>query len=133
MLEKALGSAKKGGSSPLNGVFDYGETITESGLLLMNSPSYDPVSAAAMFAGGCNLCAFTTGRGSCYGSQHFPTIKIASNTALFQRQGDDMDLNAGLVIDGERTLDEMARDIRATDRRGLRPTHSKRGIRNGER
>lgn len=111
VLEKALGSAKKGGSTPLNGVFDYGEPITQSGLVLMNSPSYDPVSAAAMFAGGCNLCAFTTGRGSCYGSQHFPTLKIASNTPLYQRQKDDMDLNAGLVIDGEKSLEEMGQDI----------------------
>ena len=72
VLEKALGSAKKGGS---------------------------------------NLCAFTTGRGSCYGSQHFPTLKIASNTPLFERQVDDMDLNAGTVIDGDRTLEQMGEEI----------------------
>lgn len=111
VLEKALGSAKKGGSSPLNGVFDYAQPIDEPGLVIMNSPSYDPVSAAAMFAGGCNLCAFTTGRGSCYGGQHFPTVKIASNTPLYQRQTDDMDLNAGAVIDGEKDLGQMAADI----------------------
>jgi len=103
--------AKKGGSTPLNDVVGYAETVTEPGLNIMNSPSYDPVSAAAMFAGGCNLCAFTTGRGSCYGGQHLPTLKIASNTPLFQRQEDDMDLNAGVVIDGEKTLDEMGREI----------------------
>ena len=84
---------------------------TGPGLIIMNSPSYDPVSAAAMFAGGCNLCAFTTGRGSCYGSQHFPTLKIASNTPLFERQVDDMDLNAGTVIDGDRTLEQMGEEI----------------------
>lgn len=111
VLEKALGSDKKGGSTPLNDVVGYAETVTEPGLNIMNSPSYDPVSAAAMFAGGCNLCAFTTGRGSCYGGQHLPTLKIASNTPLFQRQEDDMDLNAGVVIDGEKTLDEMGREI----------------------
>ena len=111
VLEKALGSAKKGGSTPLNAVFGYGEAITESGLVLMNAPSYDPVSAAAMFAGGCNLCAFTTGRGSCYGTLHFPTLKIASNTPLFQRQEEDMDVNAGAVIDGEKDLDQMGREI----------------------
>ncbi|MEM5781436.1 MAG: altronate dehydratase, partial [Lawsonibacter sp.] len=111
VLEKALGSAKKGGSTPLNGVFGYGEPITESGFVIMNAPSYDPVSAAAMFSGGCNLCAFTTGRGSCYGSQHFPTLKIASNTQLFQSMGDDIDLNAGAVIDGDKTLDEMGQEI----------------------
>ncbi len=111
VLEKALGSAKKGGSTPLNGVFGYGEPITESGFVIMNAPSYDPVSAAAMFSGGCNLCAFTTGRGSCYGSQHFPTLKIASNTQLFQSMGEDIDLNAGAVIDGDKTLDEMGQEI----------------------
>lgn len=111
VLEKALGSAKKGGSTPLNAVFGYGEAITQSGLVLMNSPSYDPVSAAAMFAGGCNLCAFTTGRGSCYGSRHFPTVKIASNSELYRRQEEDMDLNAGMVIDGDKDLDEMGREI----------------------
>lgn len=111
VLEKALGSAKKGGSTPLNDVVGYAEPVTGSGLIIMNSPSYDPVSAAAMFAGGCNLCAFTTGRGSCYGSRHFPTLKIASNTPLFQRQEDDMDLNAGAVIDGEKDLDQMGREI----------------------
>ncbi len=111
MLEKALGSAKKGGSTPLNAVFGYGEAITQSGLVLMNSPSYDPVSAAALFAGGCNLCTFTTGRGSCYGSRHFPTLKIASNSDLYRRQEEDMDLNADAVIDGERDLDEMALEI----------------------
>ena len=111
VLEKALGSAKKGGSSPLNDVVGYAEPVTGPGLIIMNSPSYDPVSAAAMFAGGCNLCAFTTGRGSCYGSQHFPTLKIASNTPLFERQVDDMDLNAGTVIDGDRTLEQMGEEI----------------------
>ena len=111
VLEKALGSAKKGGSTPLNDVVGYAEPITGPGLVIMNSPSYDPVSAAAMFAGGCNLCAFTTGRGSCYGAQHFPTLKIASNTPLYQRQEDDMDLNAGTVIGGEKDLDQVGREI----------------------
>lgn len=111
VLEKALGSAKKGGSTPLNDVVGYAEPVTGPGLIIMNSPSYDPVSAAAMFAGGCSLCAFTTGRGSCYGSRHFPTLKIASNTPLFQHQEDDMDLNAGAVIDGEKDLDQMGQEI----------------------
>lgn len=111
ILEKALGGAKKGGSTPLNGVFDYGEKITEQGFVIMNAPAYDPMAAAALFAGGCNLCVFTTGRGSCFGAQHFPTLKISSNTPLFQRQEDDMDMNAGVVIDGEKTLEEMGEDI----------------------
>ena len=78
---------------------------------MMDSPSYDPVAGAAMFAGGCNLCAFTTGRGSCYGSRHMPTLKIASNTPLYLRQEDDMDINAGAVVDGEKTLEQMGEEI----------------------
>ena len=78
ILEKAMGSVKKGGSTPLNAVYGYAEQITEHGLVIMDAPSYDPVSATAQFAGGCNLCIFTTGRGSCYGSRYFPTIKVAS-------------------------------------------------------
>lgn len=111
ILEKALGSAKKGGSSPLNDVVGYAESVTESGLVLMNSPSYDPISAAAMFSGGCNLCAFTTGCGSCYGSRHFPTLKISSTTSLYQRQKDDIDLNAGAILDGVKTLEQMGEEI----------------------
>ena len=111
ILEKALGSAKKGGSTPINDVIEYAEQISNPGLNVMSSPSYDPVSAAAMFAGGCNLCAFTTGRGSCYGGQHYPTLKIASNTQLFEHQRDDMDLNAGAVIDGDKTLQQVGEEI----------------------
>ena len=111
ILEKALGSVKKGGSTGLNAVYDYAEEIREHGLVIMDAPSYDPVSATAQFAGGCNLCVFTTGRGSCYGSRYFPTIKIASNTQLFQRMPGDMDINAGTVIDGERTISQVGGEI----------------------
>lgn len=111
VLEKALGSTRKAGSSPLNAVIGYAKPIRESGFVIMDAPSYDPVSAAAMFAGGANLCAFTTGRGSCYGSRHMPTLKISSNTYRYQVQGDDIDLNAGAVIDGEKTLEQMGREI----------------------
>lgn len=111
ILEKALGSVKKGGSGPLNEVYSYAEQIKEHGLVIMDAPSYDPVSATAQFAGGCNLCVFTTGRGTCYGPQYFPTIKVASNTPLYQRMEDDMDCNAGAVIDGERTLEEMGEEL----------------------
>lgn len=111
ILEKALGSVKKGGSTGLNAVYGYAQEIRERGLVIMDAPSYDPVSATAQFAGGCNLCVFTTGRGSCYGSRYFPTIKIASNTQLFRRMPDDMDLNAGTVVDGEKTIDQMGNEI----------------------
>ena len=111
VLEKALGSTRKAGSTGLNAVYGYAEPVTERGFVIMNAPSYDPVSAAAMFAGGANLCAFTTGRGSLYGARHFPTVKISSNTRRWEIQRDDIDLNAGAVIDGEKTLDEMGREI----------------------
>lgn len=111
ILEKALGSVKKGGSTPLNGVCGYAEPIEEKGLVIMDAPSYDPAAATAQFAGGCTICAFTTGRGSCYGPCYFPTIKIASNTPLFERMPEDMDLNAGQVIDGEKTLEELGEEI----------------------
>ena len=111
ILEKALGSAQKSGSTGLNGIFDYAQPIDQPGFVIMDAPAYDPVAGAALFAGGCNLCAFTTGRGSCYGSRHMPTLKIASNTPLYRRQTDDMDINAGAVIDGEKTLDQMGREI----------------------
>ena len=108
VLEKALGSAKKGGSTPLNDVIWYAEPLKEPGFNIMNSPSYDPMSAAALFASGCNMLAFTTGRGSCYGTQHMPTIKISSNTKLYEFQNDDMDINAGTIADGTETIDELA-------------------------
>lgn len=111
ILEKAMGSVKKGGSTPLNAVYGYAERIDEKGLVIMDAPSYDPVSATAQFAGGCNLCLFTTGRGSCYGSRLFPTIKIASNSQLFDRMPDDMDINAGTIIDGDCTLEEVGQEI----------------------
>lgn len=111
ILEKAMGSVKKGGNTPLNAVYSYAEEITEKGLVIMDAPSYDPVSATAQFAGGCNLCLFTTGRGSCYGSRYFPTIKIASNSQLFNRMPDDMDINAGNIIDGDKTLEEVGQEI----------------------
>ena len=106
VLEKALGSAQKSGSTPINEVVDYAEPVAGPGVVFMNAPSFDPLSSAAMFAGGCSLCAFTTGRGSCYGSLYLPTLKIASNTPLYMRQADDIDLNAGTIVDGTQSLEE---------------------------
>lgn len=110
-LEKALGSAKKAGSTPLNDVIWYAEPLEQPGFNIMNSPSFDPMSAAALFASGCNLLAFTTGRGSCYGTLQMPTLKISSNTKLFEFQADDMDLNAGTIVDGEETLEDVGARI----------------------
>jgi len=94
ILEKSLGAAAKGGSSMLSDAVDYAERITTPGLVFMNTPGYDPVSLAGLAAGGCNLIAFTTGRGSAIGFPTVPVLKIASNSATFERMRDNMDINA---------------------------------------
>lgn len=111
VLEKSLGGAKKGGETPLNEVYDYGEKVTEHGLVFMNTPGYDPVATTGQVAGGANLVCFTTGRGSCFGGVPSPVIKLASNTPMYQHMIDDMDINCGAIIDGEKNLDEMGREI----------------------
>ena len=111
VLEKSLGGAKKGGETALNEVYDYAETVTEHGLVFMNTPGYDPLATTGQVAGGATLVAFTTGRGSCFGGKPSPVLKLASNTPMYKRMADDMDLNCGVVIDGEKNLDEMGRLI----------------------
>ena len=107
VLDKSLGGSKKGGSTPLNAVYEYAEPVTEKGLVIMDSPGFDPVSVTGEIAGGATLIAFTTGRGSCFGSIPSPTVKLASNTPMYRRMEADMDINCGQVIDGDKTLDEM--------------------------
>ncbi len=111
IIEKALGGAKKGGSTGVMGVYEYAQPVTEKGLVIMDTPGFDPVSATGQIAGGANLVCFTTGRGSCFGSYPSPTIKLASNTPMYQRMIGDMDINCGPVIDGEKTLDQMGEEI----------------------
>lgn len=111
VLEKSLGGSKKGGSTPMNEVYKYAERVTEKGLVLMDTPGYDPVSVTGEYAGGATICAFTTGRGSCFGTQHCPTVKLATNTPMYTRMSGDMDVNCGEVIDGTKTLDEMGEII----------------------
>jgi altronate hydrolase len=111
VLEKSLGGAKKGGNAPLMEVYRYAEPVTQHGLVFMDTPGYDPVSATGQIAGGANLVCFTTGRGSCFGSVPAPTIKLASNTPMYQRMAADMDINCGVVIDGEATIAEMGQRI----------------------
>ncbi|WP_340116698.1 altronate dehydratase family protein [Pelagibius sp. 7325] len=111
IIEKALGGSKKGGSSGINAVYRYAETVREHGLVIMDTPGYDPVSATGQIAGGANLICFTTGRGSCFGSFPAPTVKLATNTPMYQRMIGDMDINCGTVIDGTATLDEMGEAI----------------------
>ncbi len=100
IYEKSLGAAAKGGSTPLTGVYDYAEPVTARGFTFMDSPGYDPVSVTGQVAGGCNLVLFTTGRGSVFGFKPAPSIKVSTNSEMYSRMIDDMDVNAGRVIEG---------------------------------
>jgi altronate hydrolase len=100
IYEKSLGAVAKAGGTPLTGVYGYAEPVTDRGFTFMNSPGYDPVSVTGQVAGGCNLVLFTTGRGSVFGFKPAPCIKISSNSATYERMVDDMDLNAGQVLEG---------------------------------
>lgn len=101
IYEKALGAIAKSGHTPLVGVYDYAEAITDRGFTFMNTPGFDPVSVTGQVAGGANLVLFSTGRGSAFGFYPAPSIKIASNSALYEHMIDDMDLNAGVILEGE--------------------------------
>lgn len=111
ILEKSLGAAAKGGTSTLNDVFDYAERVSGPGFVFMNTPGYDPVSLTGLAAGGVNLIAFTTGRGSAIGFPTIPVIKIATNSHTYRRMRDNMDINAGRIADGEATLEQIGREI----------------------
>ena len=111
IFEKSLGSAMKGGTTPLRAVYEYAEPITENGFVFMDSPGYDPVASTGQIASGAQLICFTTGRGSMFGSKPAPTIKLASNTPMFTRLEEDMDINCGVVIDGECTVNELGQRI----------------------
>ena len=100
VLEKSLGGIAKGGTTPLMDVFLYGERITTRGFVFMDTPGLDPVSITGLVAGGCNVICFTTGRGSVFGSRPVPSIKLATNSALYRHMEEDMDLDCGVVLDG---------------------------------
>lgn len=111
ILEKSLGAAAKGGTSPLAGVYKYAEQVTTPGFVFMDSPGYDPASVTGQIASGCQVVCFTTGRGSAFGSKPSPTIKIATNTKLASRMPDDMDIDAGRILSQGVTLDALGREI----------------------
>ena len=111
IFEKSLGSAMKGGTTPLVDVYRYAEPIDKTGFVFMDSPGYDPVATTGQIASGANLICFTTGRGSMFGSKPAPTLKLASNTPMFERLHEDMDINCGLVIDGECDVPQMGERI----------------------
>ncbi len=106
ILEKSLGAAAKGGTTPLNAVYKYAEPVTARGFVFMDTPGYDPVSATGQVAGGANILTFTTGRGSAYGCKPTPSIKLATNSDVYRRMIDDMDINCGDVLDGVSIVDK---------------------------
>lgn len=113
LAEKALGAIAKGGNGPIMEVCEYAEPVAGPGLVFMDSPGFDPVSATGQIASGANLVCFTTGRGSTFGSVPAPCIKLASNTRMFRHMQDDMDVNCGAIVDGEATIDDMGARIAA--------------------
>jgi altronate hydrolase len=100
IYEKSLGALAKGGTGPLVDVLQYAEPIKKRGFLFMDTPGHDPVSVTGLVAGGCNVVVFTTGRGSVYGCKPAPSIKVSTNTQLFEHMSDDMDLDAGVILNG---------------------------------
>jgi altronate hydrolase len=98
ILEKSLGAVAKGGTTPLNGVYRYAAQVDRPGFVFMDSPGYDPASVTGQIASGCNLVAFTTGRGSTFGSKPAPCLKIATNTDMYRQLADDMDIDAGTIV-----------------------------------
>lgn len=110
IAEKSLGAVAKGGTTILEDVFGYAEPVTTKGFVVMDSPGYDPASVAGMVAGGANVVLFTTGRGSCFGCKPVPSLKIASNSLLYHRMTEDMDINAGEVLEGK-TVDQVGEEM----------------------
>ena len=107
ILEKSLGAVAKGGTTNLVAVYEYAEPVTASGFVYMDTPGYDPVSATGQVAGGANMICFTTGRGSAYGCAPAPSLKLATNTALWERQEEDIDINCGEIVDGTSTVEQI--------------------------
>ena len=111
ILEKSLGAVAKGGTTNLVEVYEYAEDVSDKGLVFMDTPGYDVASVTGMVAGGANVICFTTGRGTVCGFKPVPTIKLASNTEMYQRLEEDMDVNCGLILDGKASIQEMGEAI----------------------
>jgi len=111
ILEKSLGAVAKGGTGNLLDVYRYAEPITAKGFVFMDTPGYDPVSATGQVAGGANVICFTTGRGSAFGCKPTPSLKLATNTPLYRRMQDDMDIDCGPIADGAASVQEIGRRI----------------------
>ena len=111
ILEKSLGSAMKGGSTGLMEVYKYAELVKQRGFVFMDTPGFDPVSATGQIAGGANVVCFTTGRGSAFGCKPAPSIKLATNTPMFTKLEEDMDINCGEILDGTADMQQMGQKI----------------------
>jgi altronate hydrolase len=111
ILEKSLGAVAKGGTTNLVDVYEYAEPVTAKGFVYMDTPGYDPVSATGQVAGGANMIVFTTGRGSAYGCAPSPSLKLSTNTALWLKQQDDIDIDCGGIVEGAETVDEVGERI----------------------
>src|ERR1700693_1746102 len=111
ILEKSLGAVAKGGTTNLVAVYEYAQPVTAKGFVYMDTPGYDPVSATGQVAGGANMICFTTGRGSAYRCKPSPSLKLATNSALFARQEEDMDINCGVIVDGKASIHEVGQQF----------------------
>ena len=111
ILEKSLGAVAKGGTTPLMGVYKYAEPVTAKGFVFMDSPGYDPASVNGQIASGCTLVCFTTGRGSAFGAKPSPSMKVATNTQMFNRLEEDMDINAGSILSDGASVEDVGREI----------------------
>jgi len=111
ILEKSLGAVAKGGTTNLIDVYEYAQPVTAKGFVFMDTPGYDPVSATGQVAGGANMIVFTTGRGSAYGCAPSPSLKLATNSELWQRQEEDIDINCGDIVDGKATIESVGEQI----------------------
>jgi len=111
ILEKSLGAVAKAGQADLSAVYEYAEPVTERGLVFMDTPGYDPVSVTGIVAGGATVVCFTTGRGSVLGCRPTPSIKLATNTQMYERMAEDMDLNCGRIVDGTASLTDVGDEI----------------------
>ncbi len=111
ILEKSLGAMAKAGNTNLVEVVHYAEAVTKKGFVFMDTPGYDPVAATGQVAGGANLVCFTTGRGSVFGCKPAPSIKLATNSAMFRRMEEDMDINCGTIPDGDESVEQCGQRI----------------------
>ena len=109
ILEKSLGAVAKGGNSILEDVLSYAEPLKNKGFNFMDSPGYDPVSVTGQVASGANVICFTTGRGSCFGCKPAPSLKLSTNTTMYEKMIEDMDINCGTIIEGKEEIEEVAR------------------------